>query len=687
MESDSIFIERVDVSEALAPVLAKSAQSHMQLVWLIGETGQGKTHFLKHFLDVHREELLTSYAACVSPIGNQSTAELRPHQPLKDIIEDLLASKDNLRRHKNLVKNISLTVLACVPFVGDIAYGIKEIRRDLKEFKSGKRDVELDKFEEEYLQTLVQLSVEAPLLLVIDDIQWADRQSISVLHRLFSSNILGTKRVMLILAGQYDEIKSKPELLDLYNLTVKSDATLEIHLPPFTSSQIEQYYRFRFPNAAPSSDLLLWLEQKTGGNPFFLSSYLKHLVLEEILSEEGEQLADVLSYKGMPAEIRLVTNWLMKSLPEEDLILLLTASVLGYEFSIHELMYLTQHAVLELIRKLRRINSLFGLCAPIGYKLINGKESTVYRFSQHAIHTALYNELTVEEKESLHRAIARYLHQLRLASNEDPEVLNSVASALALHAHLGNDPQLEYDSLLLKARNSSEPVDEEYIVRRINELSPHLGKPAGDLELQYRSVTQMAPYVTHRAEGASIPFVPQEDPETAVMKDSLTSFLLISLEQLRNNDYLSAGRNVRLRIAALKKRQIDVHPLLTILLALAALQEGNFDLRIKEELERLARLPERSFYTVLATLTLTLATSEQDEEVLLRYLTEVSRYRGQYETLLRHVVLYILQTRFAGHTSFRTVLESSPLFAHSTADHESSLQSDFPHTHRLLQKK
>src|SRR5690606_3443420 len=101
-----------------------------------------KTYFLRNYLEQKREDLAVSYAQCSTPLGNQSTNLLTPYQPLKDLFEDLLANQGNYRRKLNLIKNISLTVLAIVPIVGDLAYGVKEIRRDLHEFKSGHREVD-----------------------------------------------------------------------------------------------------------------------------------------------------------------------------------------------------------------------------------------------------------------------------------------------------------------------------------------------------------------------------------------------------------------------------------------------------------------------------------------------------------------------------------------------------------------
>ncbi len=679
MDSDSFFIPRPDLSEEMNRVFERCLRQGLQVVWLFGETGQGKTVFLQNYLEGSRQRALVSYAQCSSPIGNQSTTILKPHQPLKDALENLLTNQASMRRKLNLIKNISLTVLAMIPIVGEFAYGVKEIRRDLNEFKNGTREVDFSNFVREYFEDLMRISEESPVIVAIDDLQWSDLPTIEALFHFFTDERYRSSRIMVALSTRRDELHGITELLSLYTESTQSDNSTELVVPPFTATQLRDYYQTRFPNSGRQPELHLWLEQKTGGNPFFLSSYIQHLLHVGIINEIGVVQGDLETYLGLPAEIRLVNSWLMKALNEEDLHLLLTASVLGYEFSLHELMHLTQRPTLELIRALRRMKSMHGVLEQVGYKLINGKESTVYRFTQHAIHTALYNELTAEEKESLHRMTAHYLNDLRLTRSSDPEVQNSVASALLLHSRLGHEPELEYQSLLLKAQNTPDLLDDAEIQRQLTALSPSIGIPIDQLLEAYRQAIQLSPMRTRLAHKEQVAIsVPQEERET----DTLSALLARVLLMLRRGSTAEANVVLEMHIHRAEKRRQFVHPVLHLLYALTGEMVGRGSDFALHSLRTAAESESHPSYAAFAKLGLALFDRGSDTDVLLR-LREAAAYSGRHRGIVQAIIAWVITTRFSGKPEFAAILEQKQIDIH-LSDH---VVAAFPRTTSALQSR
>lgn len=640
--SESVFIPRPIVRERLDEIIERSTKGQAQLVWFLGETGMGKSWLLKDYLAAKGASFITSSVVCSAPIGNQSTTILKPYQPLKDVFEDLLANQSDTKRRLTLVKNISLTVLACIPVVGELAYGIKEIRRDLSEYKTGEREVDFTKFVQEYYHTLVRMAEDAPVIIAIDDVQWVDAMTLVALRQFFESPQFSASPVTFILSGRQDEIESSSDVREFYHYSTARPYSTEVAMMPFSTEEIRAYFTFRFPEAAPDQDVILWFEQKTGGNPLFLHSYIQHLSLEKILQPDGTLKGDLQSYRGLPAEVKGVTNWLMKALTEDDLMLLLTASVLGSEFSLHEIAHLMQAPALEIIRRLRKIKALFGVCEPVGYRLVNGKESTVYRFTQHVIQTALYNELTAEEREQLHREVAQYLNSIRLVSGDNPDVLNSLASALMLHAHLGRQPEIEYDSILLKARHTPELLDDETVMERLAALAPELGLPLKELEQAYRRALQLAPLMTRFLKhDGRVPFPEEEDNV-----EHLSEIILKAMAHIERGEAAEAVQLLNSFVQRQKQRASAVHPLVWILHALALFASNGDAGKALRALHTAAGQTSHPTYAALAGIGVALF--EASELEILKALKAATHYEGRHEGLLQRLVRFIIHTRFGG---------------------------------------
>jgi hypothetical protein len=369
----------------------------------------------------------------------------------------------------------------------------------------------------------------------------------------------------------------------------------------------------------------------------------------------------------------------MKSLQDDDLNLLLTASVLGYQFSLHELMHLTQRSSLELIRGLRRIRTMYGIVEPVGFKLINGKESTVYRFTQHAIHTALYNELTAEEKEALHRMTAYYLNELRLTRSTDPEVQNSIASALMLHSRLGHEPELEYQSILMKAQNTTDDLDEKELMEQLRSLSPSLGIPIEQIMETYRQAMQLAPLNTHHANREAVVLSSgQEERES----DSLSQFLVRVLGMLQRGNTAEANVILEMHINRSERKGQFVHPIVHILYALTSEILGrSADLAVRA-LRLAAKSPSHPTYEAFARIGLALF-QPTDDTAALQALKEASQYSGRHMGIVHTVVAWMIQTRYSNREEFAAILQQHPLSGRVSE----TLTQQYPKTATLLRKR
>jgi DNA-binding SARP family transcriptional activator len=133
------------------------------------------------------------------------------------------------------------------------------------------------------LQALQVLSRSVPLLITIDDMQWANR---STLH-LFSFIARRLRNLPVMLVGAVHDIVSIP---DLQRLVTWGRRRGDVHLVSVTQLTQEAVTMFLQSSGISSTSvttLFEWLYERSGGNPFILIEILTQLRAERILTPSG----------------------------------------------------------------------------------------------------------------------------------------------------------------------------------------------------------------------------------------------------------------------------------------------------------------------------------------------------------------------------------------------------------------
>ena len=136
------------------------------------------------------------------------------------------------------------------------------------------------------LQLLGRLSERQPLMLCLENLQWADSSSIELLH--FVSRQLGKERVLLVASWNESDRPLSDELrLALRSLRAVRVVT-DLRLTPLTRDNVAMLLSTAFhverEDVAPFATLL---QDTTRGNPFFVDQTLRELVSRGALREQG----------------------------------------------------------------------------------------------------------------------------------------------------------------------------------------------------------------------------------------------------------------------------------------------------------------------------------------------------------------------------------------------------------------
>ncbi len=179
-----------------------------------------------------------------------------------------------------------------------------------------------------------------PLVLFIDDLQWADSASLGLLERILSEQALQG----LLIFGAYrdQEVDEAHPLMLLLRRLNREDLLLQrVSLSALTAPPLNQLVAdtlsLRLEDVHPLTSLLF---EKTQGNPFFFTQMLRHLYENELLHyspEEQKWTWDISAIKRLHVSENVVDYLVarLKKLPSETAKILAVASCIGPKFSLN----------------------------------------------------------------------------------------------------------------------------------------------------------------------------------------------------------------------------------------------------------------------------------------------------------------------------------------------------------------
>jgi predicted ATPase len=125
----------------------------------------------------------------------------------------------------------------------------------------------------EALLALIQLAARDGLLLVVEDLQWADASTRELLDYL--ARRLRHARVMLLGTYRSDELHRRHPLQAAVQTWRRAGLAELVELSPLTPDQVSQMVEAIFEIGEVSTDFRDYLHQRAEGNPFVLEEMLK----------------------------------------------------------------------------------------------------------------------------------------------------------------------------------------------------------------------------------------------------------------------------------------------------------------------------------------------------------------------------------------------------------------------------
>lgn len=181
------------------------------------------------------------------------------------------------------------------------------------------------------IATTLELLAEAPIVLVVEDLQWADRPTLALLRFLQRHPRLD--HLFVVSTVRDDEsIGERGELIE--RLAPRANTTT-LHLRGFGDYEVRALIRSAAqPETMPTIiDAAASLRDITGGNPYFLRELLRELDEEPAKLDGGGDLAETLATIA-PAGVRALVDRRLDRLTERGRDVLDAAAVLGRDISV-----------------------------------------------------------------------------------------------------------------------------------------------------------------------------------------------------------------------------------------------------------------------------------------------------------------------------------------------------------------
>ena len=373
---------------ALQAALERADQGDPSAVFLAGDSGVGKSRLLAE-LQRHAEArgALVLRGDCVAfgagglpyaPVGAALRGLVRQLEP-EDVDAVLGPARDDLAR---LLPELAPSR----PPSGD---GISD-RTAIREPLAQARLFAV------LLGLLDRISRQAPVVLAIEDLHWADRSTLEFLSSLLRG--VRTERLLLVCTYRSDEIHRRHPLRPFLSEEERRAIVTRIDVPSLSETELATLLA-AILGEEPEPALVRRLHQRSEGNPFYA---------EELLaaSEEGEA--------PLPANLRDTLGMRLDLLPDESRQVLRVAAAAGRRVS---------HRLLTAVAGLPEPALLEALRAAVTHHVLVGDDDG-YAFRHALLQETVYGDLLPGERTALHVALAEAL-------TADPSLAESTTGTAA----------------------------------------------------------------------------------------------------------------------------------------------------------------------------------------------------------------------------------------------------------------
>jgi len=445
MEAETRIVDRENEMACLKEQFEQAAAGHRQVVFVTGEAGIGKTALVDAFCELagRSQSFATARGQCVEGFGRKEE-----YYPVTEALSQLCASQEG---------DNACRVLARMAPVWLAAIG--------RECADSAQTATRERMPGDLCAALEELAAEKPLILLFEDLQWADDSTLHLISALARRR--AQAKLLIVATCRSQDVTAEHPLKAL-----KQDLRLrrlcnEIALAPLTKVAVRALLSRELRQEELPLGLAGFVHRRSDGNPLFAIAILEHLMMQGFLKREetgganltlGQtsarwiQTAAVEEMEaGVPDGLAQMIEMELACLDDRDQRMLEAGSLMSVAFPAWAVAAAlemdpaeTEEACEDLARRLYFVE-LAGTD-----ELPDGSRSTFYAFAHGLYREVLWRKQTESRRAKRHIRIAERLAQLFAGR------VGVVAREMAIHYEAASDWPHAVSALRAAARHALE---------------------------------------------------------------------------------------------------------------------------------------------------------------------------------------------------------------------------------------
>jgi predicted ATPase/predicted Ser/Thr protein kinase len=392
--SQILLIGREEEWRQLHAAWQRAVAGRRQLALVGGEPGIGKTRLVMEFARAAASE---GHAL----LGRCDQEALVPQQPFVEALDWYVRESPPTLLDAALADLDGLWELA--QLVPSLARRVAPVREAVDANPEGRRY----RLFEAVAKLVSSIAARRPLLLLLEDLHWADRPTLLLLRHLLRSS--HEAPLFIVATYRETELGRAHPLAEMLAELRREEGVTRLALQGLEEEHVSHFIT-RWVGREPPPALAQLVAANTEGNPFFISEVLRHFAETGALARLGEDRRS-LELGGLPDGIRETIGRRLARLSDACQRVLGHASVIGREFTV---------PVLQAVSGTPEDTLLDALDEALDARLVHGVPGRADRFTfTHAlVRDTLYSELTPARRSRLHRRVADALDRLAPAADK-----------------------------------------------------------------------------------------------------------------------------------------------------------------------------------------------------------------------------------------------------------------------------